>query len=143
MVSFSVLAPNFVRIWYNTHSKMADDVDADIADALNTISSTTERSSNMKKELKNNLRNRKYLAQTICKTENIEDSKSRKISELETLVATTKAELEGALSRTEMRQGMTPINLRPNQTIPVEWRVAPSGVGKAKLYATGQEQARL
>ena len=38
---------------------------------------------------------------------------------------------------------MTPSNLRPNQTIPVEWRVAPSCVGKAKLFATGQEQARL
>ena len=94
MVSFSVLAPNFVRIWYNTHSKMADDVDADIADALNTISSTTERSSNMKKELKNTIyKTVSTLCKLFAKLKNIDDSKSRKISELETLVANTKAEL--------------------------------------------------
>ena len=34
------------------HVKMADDVNEDIENALNTIASRTERSGNMKKELK-------------------------------------------------------------------------------------------
>jgi len=73
---------------------MANDVDADIADALNTISSTTERSSNMKKELKNIIYETvSTLRKLFSKLKIIEDSKSRKISELETLVANTKAEL--------------------------------------------------
>ena len=93
----------------------------------------------MKKELKNIIYETvSTLRKLFSKLKIIEDSKSRKISELETLVATTKAELEGALSRTEMRQGMPPSKPRPDQTIRVEWRVAPSGVGKSKIYRLGK-----
>jgi hypothetical protein len=123
---------------------MADDVNADIADALNIISSTTERSSNMKKELKNTIYETvSTLRKLFAKLKNIDDSKSKKISELETLVATTKAELERAISKTEKGQEIPPSDPRLDKTLPVEWTVAPPGVGISKLYATGQAQARL
>ena len=90
-------------------AKMADNVNVDIVNALDIISSMTERSGNMKKELKNTIYETvSTLRKLFAKLKNIDDSKSRKISELETLVATTKAELVDAKNRTEKGQGRTP-----------------------------------
>ena len=75
---------------------MADDVNEGIKTALNTISSTTERSENMKKELKHTIYETiSTLRKLLAKLKDMNDSKTRTISELETLVANTKAELDG------------------------------------------------
>ena len=95
---------------------MTVDVNVDIVNALDIISSTTERSGNMKKELKNAIyETASTLRKLFAKLKNIDDSKSRKISELETLVATTKAELVDAKNRTETEQGMPPTFQGENQ----------------------------
>jgi len=89
-------------------AKMADDVQDDIENALNQIASTTERSGNMKKELK----------QTICQTVSklrklfvtlidIQNSKSRTIEELEKTLASNKAEIEVA-KRSTLTEPSTP-----------------------------------
>jgi hypothetical protein len=44
-----------IHKYIHTWSKMADDVNEGIETALNTISSTTERSANMNKELKHTI----------------------------------------------------------------------------------------
>ena len=55
--------------------KMADDVNAEIVEALNIISSTTERSSNMKKELKNTIYETvSTMRRLLAKLKNIDDS---------------------------------------------------------------------
>ena len=54
---------------------MADDVNAEIVEALNIISSTTERSSNMKKELKNTIYETvSTMRRLLAKLKNIDDS---------------------------------------------------------------------
>ena len=75
---------------------MANDVNGGIETVLNTISSTTERSGNMKKELNHTInKNVSTLRKLFAKLKDMYDSKTRTISELETLVANTKAELDG------------------------------------------------
>ena len=82
-------------------AKMADDVQEDIVNALNTIASSTERSSNMKKELKHIIyESVSTLRKLFLKLKEISDGKSRKITELQTLVTATKAELEGVRDNT-------------------------------------------
>jgi hypothetical protein len=50
----------------HTYGKMAEEVSECIKNALHTIASTTERSGNMKKELKHNhVRNSKYPEETL------------------------------------------------------------------------------
>jgi hypothetical protein len=123
---------------------MADDVDADIVNALNTLSSTMERSGNMKRELKNTIYETvSTLRKLFAIVKDIDDSKSKEISELETLVATTKAELDEATSKTQKGQGMPPSNTRREQRTQAERGVAPSGGEQAKHYTYGREQSKL
>ena len=77
-------------------AKMADDVHEEIDKALNTIASSMERSSNMKKELKQTIfETVSTLRKLFIKLKEVSGSKSKKITELHTLVATTKSELAG------------------------------------------------
>jgi hypothetical protein len=75
--------------------KMADVMHEDIGNAVNTIASATKRNVNRKLELKHTIYETKYIEETICNTERHERYKTRAITELETLVASTKVMLEG------------------------------------------------
>ena len=67
-------------------AKMADDVQEDIVNALNTIASSTERSSNMKKEFKHTIyESVSTLRKLFLKLKEVRDGKSRKITELQML----------------------------------------------------------
>jgi hypothetical protein len=69
---------------------MADDVNAGIEAALNTIASTTEPSGNMKKELKQTIfETVSTLRKLFVKLKDKHDSKTKTINELETPVANT------------------------------------------------------
>jgi hypothetical protein len=75
--------------------KMADEVWEGIENALNTIVTTTERSGNVKKELKHTISETlSTLRKLFVKLKDISYSKSRAISELETAVTKMKAEHE-------------------------------------------------
>jgi len=92
---------------------MADDVREEIENALNMVATTTERSGNMKKELKHTIyQTVSTLRKIFLKLTDYCDGKSRTITELETLVATTKAELEGVRYKTAKAQATPPIALR-------------------------------
>ena len=83
------------------HFKMADDVKEDIENALNTIASRTERSGNMKKELKLTIYETvSTLSKLYVKLKDINNSKTRAIAELELQVASKEVELTGAGHRT-------------------------------------------
>jgi hypothetical protein len=70
---------------------MADDVNEEIENALITIATTTERSGNMKKKLKHTIYETvSTLRKLFVKLKDTCDGKSRMITELETLVASTK-----------------------------------------------------
>ena len=76
---------------------MADDVQDNIENALNETASTTERSGNMKKELK------QTIYQTVSKLRklfvtliDIQNSKNRTIAELEKTLASNKVQIEVA-----------------------------------------------
>jgi hypothetical protein len=98
----------------------------------------------MKKELKNTIYETvSTLRKLFANLKDIDDSKSKKISELETLVATTKAELEEAISKTQKGQGMPPSSTRREQGTQAERGVAPSGGEQAKHYTYGREQSKL
>lgn len=98
----------------------------------------------MKEELKNTIyKSVSTLRKLFAKLKNIDDCKYVQIIELETLVATTKAELLDSKNRTEDRQGTPPSIPRREQVTPTECEVAPSGVAQGKLYTNRCEQARL
>ena len=83
-------------------AKMADDVHEGIENALNTIVNTTERSGNMKKELKHTIyENVSTLRKLFATLKDTNDSSNRAISELETLVANTRTEPDEARGRTD------------------------------------------
>jgi hypothetical protein len=64
------------------------------------------------------------------------------ITELETLVASTKAELEGVRDKTAKGQATPPSALRRELPRITGWTVAPSGAGQAK-FLVGTEQPKL
>jgi hypothetical protein len=114
--------------------KMADDVNKGIEAALNTISITTERSGNVKKELKNTIyENVSTLRKLFAKLIDMNDSKTRTICELETLVANTKAELDGVRKTTA--KGHAASSLIPTRELArtADREVALPGVEQAKL----------
>jgi len=77
---------------------MAQEVAEGIEDALNLIVSTTERSGNMKKELKQTMfETVRTLRNISVKLKNISDVRFSKISELEEQVTKTKAELQAQI----------------------------------------------
>ena len=124
--------------------KMADDVHEDIENALNTIASTTERSGNMKKELKHTFYETvSTLGKLFVKLKNISDGKSRTIINLETLVASTNKDLEGVRDKTAKGQATPSVAPRRELARATGWGVAPSGAELTKYQAAGTEQARL
>jgi len=115
---------------------MADDVNKDIENALNKIVCTTEQSGNMKKELKHTIYETvSTLRKRFVKLKDSYDSKTRAIPELQTLVATTKTELEEARSRTDKDHEVPSLNPRREQTSPRARRLALPGWENAKLYS--------
>jgi hypothetical protein len=124
-------------------AKMADDVQEDIVSALNTIANSTERSSNMKKELKYTIYEAvSTLRKLFVKLKDLSDGNSRKITELQTLVNTTKAELEGARD-TSAKTHATP-SINPRRGIAIAGTaVAPTGAETAEHLRAGTEKAKL
>jgi hypothetical protein len=122
---------------------MADDVHEDIVDALNAIASSTERSINMRKELKHTIyESVNTLRKLFVKLKEISDGKSRKITELQTLVTTTKAKLDGR------RDNSANIHAKPSiapkrGTATTGWVLAPPGAVTAKHHREGTEKAKL
>jgi hypothetical protein len=115
---------------------MADDVNEGVETALNTISSTTERSGNMKKELKNTIHETvSTLRKLFAKLKDMNDSKTRTICELETLVANTKAELYDVRKRTSKGHGSPSLIARRELARTADREVALPGVEQAKLYS--------
>ena len=107
---------------------MADDVNEDMENALNTITSTTEWSVNMKKELKHNIYGTvSTLRKLFVKQKDIDDSKTRAITELETLVASTKVNLEGVICRIAKEQQSPSVVPRRELAKPTARGMAPSG----------------
>ena len=85
---------------------MPENVNEGIETALNTISSTTEQRVNMKKELKHTKYETKYFEKNIfAKLTDLNDSKTRTISVLETQVTNTKAVFDRVRNRTAMGHG--------------------------------------
>jgi hypothetical protein len=117
---------------------MADDVHEDIVNALNMIASATERSGNMKKELKRTIYETvSTLRKLFVKLKDISDGKSRMIIELETLVASTKAELEWVRDKTAKGQVTPSIAPRRELARATGWGVAPSGAELTKYHTAG------
>ena len=78
---------------------MAEEEQREIENALNTIASSMERATNMKKDLKQTVYNTVItLRNFLSKLLEVSNSKTKTITELQVLVANTKAELEDARS---------------------------------------------
>jgi hypothetical protein len=74
---------------------MADELWEDIASALSTIVDTTDKSGNMKKELKNTIAETvSTLRNLLAKLKDISESKTKAISDLETAVTKMRAQYE-------------------------------------------------
>jgi len=72
---------------------MADEVWEDIATAFSTIVSTTDKSGNMRKELKNTISETVItLRKLLIKLKDISESKTKDISDLQTVVTTMRAQ---------------------------------------------------
>ena len=111
-----------------------------VENALNMIASKTERSGNMKKELKHTIYETvSTLRKLFVKLKDISDDKSRTITELETLVASTKAELEGVRDKTSKGQATPSIAPRRELARAAGWGVIPSGADIAKYHTAGTE----
>ena len=116
--------------------KMADDVNEGIETALNTISSTKERSRNMEKELKHTIHETvSILRKLFAKLKDMNDSKTGTISELETLVANTKAEHDGVRNRTARGHGAPSLIPRRELARTADRVVALRGMEQVKVYS--------
>ena len=125
-------------------AKMADDVHEEIDKALNTIASSMERSSNMKKELKQTIfETVSTLRKLFIKLKEVSGSKSKKITELHTLVATTKSELAGVGDNTTKALAAPSIAPRWQTNRSAGWPEAPSGTETAKHHSPPTDQAKL
>jgi hypothetical protein len=123
---------------------MADDVHEDIENAVNTIASTTEQSGNMKKELKHTIYETvSTLRRLFVKLKDMSDDKSRTITELGKLVASTMAGMEEGSDIVTKRQATPSSTPRGKQAKPTERSVAPSGPEPAKHPTAGKDQTRL
>jgi len=93
----------------------------------------------MKKELKHTIYETvSTLRKLFVKLKDTCDGKSRMITELEALVASTKAELEGVRDKTAKVHAIPPSVPRRELPGATGWRVAPSGAVQPKLH-TGTE----
>ena len=83
---------------------MADEVWEDISAALNTIVSTTDKSGNMKKELKYTISETvSTLRKLLVELKDISESKTKAISHLETAVTKMKVQYEDGRERSAIR----------------------------------------
>jgi hypothetical protein len=116
---------------------MAGDVNAAIDEALNTISSTAQSSSNMKKELKHMIfENVSALRKLFVQLIELSESRNKKISELETLANHTMVEQKGATnSRSTRAQGTPSIIPRQELARIGDSQVALTRMGQTKLYS--------
>jgi hypothetical protein len=123
------------EIIYDTE-KMAGEVSEDIENGLNIIVSTTERSGNMNKELKQTIfETLSTLMNLFVKLKDGRDGKSIVISELERRVTKMKAELEECRGKNIKVHGApSPIlSQEPGWLIPKG--MAPSHLREGKLYS--------
>jgi hypothetical protein len=98
----------------------------------------------MKKELKQTIYETvNTLRKLFVKLKDLSDEKSRTITELESLVASTKAELEGVRDKRGKGQEMPPIAPRRELARTTEWGVAQSSAELAKYHTAVTGQARL
>jgi hypothetical protein len=116
---------------------MADDVNAAIGAALNTISSTAQSSSNMKKELKHTIfGNVSTLRKLFVQLIEISERSNKKISEMEKLANHTMVEQRGAAnSRSKRAQGAPSIISRQELAKIGDRQVAPTRMGQTNLYS--------
>ena len=120
---------------------MADEVNEGIVNALDTIVTTTERSGNMKKELKQTIYETvSTLRKLFTKSIETNNSNTRAISDLEKIVANTKTELDevkGRATKDVVAPSRIPTREPVSQTAKGE---APSDGERAKLLgSTGRE----
>jgi hypothetical protein len=119
---------------------MADDVQQEIENALNTIASSTEQSTKMKKELKQTIYDTvSTLRKLFVKLKEVSDSKTRMISELQTLVATTKTQHAVARDSTAMALA-TPSIAHVRE---LARSGAPSDAEAAKQHKAGTDHGKL
>jgi hypothetical protein len=83
------------------------------------------------------------LRKLFVKLKDLSDDKSRTITELETLVASTKAEREGVREKRGKGQELPPIAPRRELARTTWWGVAQSGAELAKYHTVVTGQARL
>jgi len=115
---------------------MVDDVNQGIETALNTISGTTEVSGNKKKELKHIIFvTVSALRKLFVKLKDMHDCKMKTISELEKLVANTKAEHDEARNRTARGHGALSLIPRRELARTADRVVAQPGVEQTNLYS--------
>jgi hypothetical protein len=122
---------------------MADELSEGIENALNIIVNTTERSGNMKKELKQTIfETVSTLGNLFVQLKGNRDSKSNAFSELELRITKMKAELEESRCKTLKVQGAPSVILSLEPTGMVLKGAAPSGYSEGKLYseALGDEK---
>jgi hypothetical protein len=116
----------------------------EIENALNIITSSTERSTNMKKELKPTIYDTvSTLRRLFVNLKEISDSKTRMITELQRLVATTKAEPAVARDSTAMVRATSFIAQVRELAITAVRVGAPSGAEAAKQHKAGTDHGKL
>jgi len=115
---------------------MADDVIQGIETSLNTIASTAEQSGNMKKELKHIIFEiLSTLRKLFVKLKDMHDCKTKTIIELETLVASTKAEHDETRNRTARGHGAPSLVPMRELARTADRVVAQPTVEQTKLYS--------
>ena len=112
----------------------------EIEKALNTIASSKEQSIKMKKELKQTIYDTVItLRKLSVKLKEVSDSKTRMISEFQTLVATTKTQLEVARDSTARALASPPIaHVRE-----LARSGSPSDAEAAKQHKAGTDHGKL
>jgi len=116
--------------------KMADDMNEGIENALNKIVCTTEQSGNTKKDLKQTIYETvSTLRKLFIKLKDSYDSKTRAISEFETLVAKKNTQLEEVRSRPGKGHGAPSLIPRQEPASSRAWGLALLGEENAKLYS--------
>jgi hypothetical protein len=123
---------------------MADEEQQEIENALNTIASSTEQSTKMKKEIKQTIYNTvSTLRKLFAMLKEVHGSKTITISELQTLVATTKAELAVARDNTVMAQAKPSMRQVQELARAAGRAVAPTDAPDAKQHKLSTDHGRL
>ena len=123
---------------------MADEEQQEIENALNTIASSTEQSTKMKKELKQTIYDTvSTLRKLFVKLKEVSDSKTRMITELQTMLTTTKAQLTVARDNSA-RALAKPSIAQVRELARTEGRVgAPSDAEAAMQHKAGTDHGKL